>query len=194
MAHAAARPGADRRALSSPVMAAGSSGWNEKHDREKPPRRGVPPASHAGSGAPATTVPRPVTVSETPTRVDGVSNTVHPWAPFIRRMTDVRTRLSAVREPSSSPGSPRELDGSMVEGPQAWWSAGAERDAAAGGAGGERSPAGGGRRWASVGSFFCRRIRQPGSEWHRIVASVVELLVPRHAAAPPARTPAFLKS
>lgn len=104
-------------------------------------------------------------------------------------MTDVRTRLSAVREPSSSPGSPRELDGSMVEGPQAWWSAGAESDAAAGGAGGERGAPPveivAGR--ASAASFVVAFVGQVQS---CTGSSIAELLVLRHAAAPPARTPA----
>ena len=92
----------------------GARGQQPTSEREKPPRRGGGVALRRAtesqrSGLLATTGHgRGVSSAD---RVDGISNTVHPWASFNRRMVDVRARIDwglqrSAREPSrsSSPG------------------------------------------------------------------------------------------
>ena len=61
-------------------------------------------------GAPARRAARPrpkgrTVLIEIPTdRVDGISNTVHPWARIVRPMRLVRLRFGASQRPSSSSG------------------------------------------------------------------------------------------
>ena len=84
----------------------GARGQQPTSEREKPPRRGGGVALRRAtesqrSGLLATTGDgRGVSSAD---RVDGISNTVHPWASFNRRMVDVRARsaayLSYIREP-----------------------------------------------------------------------------------------------